>query len=324
MFYKELLATENNKAEAEKAIISAQTALDNSKLTGTYSIDIIDQILALEGKAKSGLTAKESGELTGLIQQIGKEVGVGTTVDNVKEFDKIAAELKAQKQAQEYYENSVKAFNESTQTIEQLTIQMSDLKKAVEDAAKNASNIISSSPIGGANVSGVIGGISNIKPDISLTDVTVDSIATVAKPILTIAQQKQLDSLNASIENKKAKLENATKASSIKALEKEIAELEAKKAKLPSYAVGTPNVPNDMLANIHKGETIIPTTFSEGLRRGDLMLGETNQLSNLLVDVIGKLNGIIIQQGLQTATLIESRDIQNGSLVMLENIEGII
>ena len=91
-----------------------------------------------------------------------------------------------------------------------------------------------------------------------------------------------------------------------------------------SFAVGTPNVPNDMLANIHKGETIIPTTFSEGLRRGDLMLGETNQLSNLLVDVINKLNGIIIQQGLQTATLIESRDIQNGSLVMLENIEGII
>jgi hypothetical protein len=44
----------------------------------------------------------------------------------------------------------------------------------------------------------------------------------------------------------------------------------------------------------------------------------------LLVDVISKLNGIIIQQGLQTATLMESRDIQNGSLVMLENIEGII
>jgi hypothetical protein len=249
---------------------------------------------------------------------------VGKKVDNVKEFDKVAAELKAQRQAQQDYENAVKAFNESTQTIEQLTSQMSDLKKAVTDASKNASNIISSSPIGGANVSGVIGDILNIKPNIALTGVTVDSIATIVKPILTIAQQKNLDKINTSLANKNAKLENATKASSIKKLEKEIAALEAKKAKLPSYAVGTPNVPNDMLANIHKGETIIPTTFSEGLRRGDLMLGETNQLSNLLVDVISKLNGIIIQQGLQTATLMESRDIQNGSLVMLENIEGII
>ena len=39
-----------------------------------------------------------------------------------------------------------------------------------------------------------------------------------------------------------------------------------------SFKVGTPEIPSDMLANVHKGETIIPKTFSEGIREGDLML----------------------------------------------------
>lgn len=37
-----------------------------------------------------------------------------------------------------------------------------------------------------------------------------------------------------------------------------------------SFAVGTPQVPSDMTANVHRGEMIIPATFSEGIRRGDL------------------------------------------------------
>jgi len=39
-----------------------------------------------------------------------------------------------------------------------------------------------------------------------------------------------------------------------------------------SFAVGSPNIPNDMLAQVHKGETIIPATFAESIRRGDLSL----------------------------------------------------
>lgn len=38
------------------------------------------------------------------------------------------------------------------------------------------------------------------------------------------------------------------------------------------FAVGTPNVPSDMTAQIHRGETIIPTTFAESIRRGELSL----------------------------------------------------
>ena len=47
-----------------------------------------------------------------------------------------------------------------------------------------------------------------------------------------------------------------------------------------SFAVGTPNVTQDMLATVHAGEIIVPKTFSEGLRDGDLMLGNTENLFN--------------------------------------------
>ncbi len=38
------------------------------------------------------------------------------------------------------------------------------------------------------------------------------------------------------------------------------------------FAVGTPNVPNDMIAEVHRGETIIPATFADAIRRGELSL----------------------------------------------------
>lgn len=40
-----------------------------------------------------------------------------------------------------------------------------------------------------------------------------------------------------------------------------------------SFAVGTPNVPSDMTAQIHKGEGIVPATFMDGIRQGQLTLG---------------------------------------------------
>lgn len=42
------------------------------------------------------------------------------------------------------------------------------------------------------------------------------------------------------------------------------------------FAEGTPSVPSDMVAQIHKNEMIIPATFSEGLRRGDVTLSGPN------------------------------------------------
>lgn len=44
--------------------------------------------------------------------------------------------------------------------------------------------------------------------------------------------------------------------------------------KPPAMATGTTNVPADMLANIHKGEGVIPKTFMDGVRSGELTLGK--------------------------------------------------
>lgn len=49
-------------------------------------------------------------------------------------------------------------------------------------------------------------------------------------------------------------------------------------ANASSFAVGTPYVPYDMPANIHAGEIIVPKTFSDGLRSGDLVLGQNGEL----------------------------------------------
>lgn len=51
------------------------------------------------------------------------------------------------------------------------------------------------------------------------------------------------------------------------------------------FAVGTPEVPRDMVAQIHKGETIIPATFAEGIRRGDLTLGGGNSSNSSNIEV---------------------------------------
>lgn len=53
-----------------------------------------------------------------------------------------------------------------------------------------------------------------------------------------------------------------------------VAALQALKQQvLSSYDVGTPFVPADQMAVVHRGEMIIPQTFAEGIRRGEVVLG---------------------------------------------------
>lgn len=47
------------------------------------------------------------------------------------------------------------------------------------------------------------------------------------------------------------------------------------------YAVGATNIPYDQIAQIHQGEMIIPKTFSEGLRTGELSLSANTPNVNL-------------------------------------------
>jgi hypothetical protein len=61
---------------------------------------------------------------------------------------------------------------------------------------------------------------------------------------------------------------------------------------LGTFATGTGSVPQDMPANVHKGEMIIPSDFSSAIRRGDLSLsgsGSSSGSVNVVVNVAGSV-----------------------------------
>ena len=102
------------------------------------------------------------------------------------------------------------------------------------------------------------------------------------------------------------------------------ADIDAQQAKvddLSSFAVGTPNVPHDMIANIHKGEIIVPENFSNGLRNGSLTMGSNDAMVSELKAQNSLLNGIISELREQTRIVDESLDVQNETLEKIEKIE---
>ncbi len=57
-----------------------------------------------------------------------------------------------------------------------------------------------------------------------------------------------------------------------------------------SFAVGTGNLPSDMMAQVHKGETIIPATFADSIRRGELSLsggGGAGGFGDIVINLYG-------------------------------------
>jgi len=63
-----------------------------------------------------------------------------------------------------------------------------------------------------------------------------------------------------------------------------------------SYDVGTGYVPYDMMAQIHKGESIIPKTFMDSIRSGELVLGSNNQGSGQTTIVNVSVQGSVITE----------------------------
>lgn len=55
---------------------------------------------------------------------------------------------------------------------------------------------------------------------------------------------------------------------------------------LNSFAVGTTNVAYDQIAQIHKGEGIVPENFMDGVRKGEVMMGNTQTLEEQLGNLI--------------------------------------
>lgn len=65
-------------------------------------------------------------------------------------------------------------------------------------------------------------------------------------------------------------------------------------ASISSFASGSGNIPSDMIANIHKGEGIIPATFMDSIRSGELALSSgqnegSGQIVNVSVTVTGSV-----------------------------------
>lgn len=62
--------------------------------------------------------------------------------------------------------------------------------------------------------------------------------------------------------------------------------LSNKQLKINSYDVGSANIEYDQLAHIHKGETIVPRSFSDGLRDGALSLGDNSSIVKEIKNLI--------------------------------------
>lgn len=58
------------------------------------------------------------------------------------------------------------------------------------------------------------------------------------------------------------------------------------------WDVGSYNIPQDQLGMVHKGEIIVPRTFAEGIRSGELTLG-SNRTSNNAINVNVVVNGSV-------------------------------
>jgi hypothetical protein len=89
--------------------------------------------------------------------------------------------------------------------------------------------------------------------------------------------------------------------------------------------VGTPNVPKDMLAQIHQGEIITPKTYSEGIRNGDLMMGDTRRISNSMDNGMNELKNELIaikEENKKMSLLLIKLTADNSKMLNLERAKA--
>ncbi|MCT7596433.1 hypothetical protein [Aliarcobacter butzleri] len=73
---------------------------------------------------------------------------------------------------------------------------------------------------------------------------------------------------------------------------------------LNSYAVGSARIEYDQFAQLHKDEIVTPKTFSDGIRNGDLVMGDNNKV----VDAINSLKDITVAQAREIQKMKEALD----------------
>ena len=54
---------------------------------------------------------------------------------------------------------------------------------------------------------------------------------------------------------------------------------------MPGFAAGATTIPNDMIVQVHQGETIIPRPFAEGLRAGELSLSKGGKGGGSVINI---------------------------------------
>ena len=86
--------------------------------------------------------------------------------------------------------------------------------------------------------------------------------------------------------------------------------------RIQSFAVGTTRVTHDMPANIHKDEIIVPKTFSDGVRNGELSISKNNETQDMSYVTAAIMELIEVAR--------DSLDVNNASLEKLETIEKVI
>lgn len=86
---------------------------------------------------------------------------------------------------------------------------------------------------------------------------------------------------------------------------------------LPAFAQGTQNVPYDMVAQIHKGEAIVPKPQAEAWRNGRAQFGMNAD------GIITAINNLGSRMASVEKVLNDSRDIQSGCLETLQLIEEV-
>lgn len=62
---------------------------------------------------------------------------------------------------------------------------------------------------------------------------------------------------------------------------------------LNSYDVGSPLIEHDQLAMVHQGEIIVPRTFADGIRSGDLALSSKNKSGSSSINVVVNVAGSV-------------------------------
>ncbi|WP_152017961.1 tape measure protein [Aliarcobacter butzleri] len=92
--------------------------------------------------------------------------------------------------------------------------------------------------------------------------------------------------------------------SALLAINSQIFEKQSKIKSLNSFAVGSARIEYDQFAQLHKDEIVTPKTFSDGIRNGDLVMGDNNKV----VDAINSLKDITVAQAREIQKMKEALD----------------